>query len=266
MDIELLQPNVLNDYLRRFYAQIKSKEGLSYSAQSLIGLRAGIHRYLSSAPYCVSFNIISDSMFKTANDVIKDKIVIMKQEGKEQPRSSLTLDDIKLLYSSYTLSCDNPTSLLYKVYFDISLHFGCRGREGYRDLKKYHFIFVKDGRNIEYGTLNQNPDEKIKKRQKEHDQRIYGTGDSNCPLYSLKLYLGKLNPGCDVFFQRPKVENYIDEKVWYCNSPLGKNTIGKLMNVISEKARLSRIYTNNCIRATKITTLRDAGILPFQLL
>ena len=41
--------------------------------------------------------------------------------------------------------------------------------------------------------------------------------------------------------------------------PLCKNTLGEFMSKISERAALSRIYTNHCIRATCITLLSEAG-------
>ena len=47
--------------------------------------------------------------------------------------------------------------------------------------------------------------------------------------------------------------------MWYSKSPVGINTIGKFMPTISKQAKLSKIYTNHCIRATCVTTLRDSG-------
>ena len=41
--------------------------------------------------------------------------------------------------------------------------------------------------------------------------------------------------------------------------PLGHNTIGDLMPTISNKAALSKRYTNHCLRATAITILDDGN-------
>lgn len=137
-------------------------------------------------------------------------------------------------------------------------------------MRKDQIIFLRDDNGTEYGTLDHNPSEKNHKNESnrvgEHDQRIYGSGKANCPLHSLKIYLHKLHPKCKDLFQKPKTSNYTENGIWYSNSPLGKNTIGKLMSVISRKACLGFIYTNHCIRATAITTLRDAGVAPTDII
>ena len=49
-------------------------------------------------------------------------------------------------------------------------------------------------------------------------------------------------------------------KEWYENTPVGKNKMTEYMKVISEKAGLSAIYTNHCIRATLVSKLHHAGV------
>jgi hypothetical protein len=50
------------------------------------------------------------------------------------------------------------------------------------------------------------------------------------------------------------------DAVWYEARPLGINSLAKMMKTISEEARLSKIYTNHCVRATAITLWSNAGI------
>ena len=50
------------------------------------------------------------------------------------------------------------------------------------------------------------------------------------------------------------------QTVWYENRPLGVNTLGTMMKEISEKAVLSTVYTNHCVRATAITLWSEAGL------
>lgn len=50
------------------------------------------------------------------------------------------------------------------------------------------------------------------------------------------------------------------ENLWYDNMAVGKNTLGKIMAKVSEEAKLSKRYTNHCIRATCITNLDENGI------
>lgn len=48
------------------------------------------------------------------------------------------------IYASGVLSLSTPMSLQFKVFFELSLHFGRRGREGLRELSKNDIHFVKD--------------------------------------------------------------------------------------------------------------------------
>ena len=46
---------------------------------------------------------------------------------------------------------------------------------------------------------------------------------------------------------------------WYDSAPMGHNTIGNLMSVLSEKAGLSTRYTNHSLRATSVHVLDNIG-------
>ncbi len=65
---------------------------------------------------------------------------------------------------------------------------------------------------------------------------------------------------CSSFWQRPKVCVADDaDTPWYCNVPLGKNTLYAKMKKISESAGCSRVHTNHCLRATSVQALDDSG-------
>ena len=53
---------------------------------------------------------------------------------------------------------------------------------------------------------------------------------------------------------------HASDSTWYCNSPLGKNSLAELMAEISKIAHLSTIYTNHSVRATSITVMDIGGI------
>ncbi len=56
-------------------------------------------------------------------------------------------------------------------------------------------------------------------------------------------------------WQRPRESFLAAQPVWYCKSPVGKNTLDSMMSHVSKSAQLSITYTNHCIRATTISTL-----------
>ena len=45
--------------------------------------------------------------------------------------------------------------------------------------------------------------------------RMYETEDTNDGYKALKLYLTKLNPKCEAFFQYPRKNWGVEEDVWY---------------------------------------------------
>lgn len=87
------------------------------------------------------------------------------------------------------------------------------------------------------------------------------SGSPHCPVLSYENYLAKINPECQLLWQRPKnfgSEDY-DPPTWYDNMELGKNILGQMMQRISKDADLSQVYSNHCITATCITLLDERG-------
>lgn len=256
---------VLAGYLSKFYAGLQSKGGMDYSKSSVLSIRSSLQRHLSFPPCSRAINIVSGITFKRANNVIRAIIREMKRKGSSLSKlhEPITPEDLKRMYTSEALSQKDPTSLLHKVYFEMALHFGMFGRERFREVEQQHIQFRVDGNGVEYAQLMLNPLEKdqgIPKKKSEYDLRMYGTGQDSCPLASLKYYISKLHPKCKAFFQRPKTTDFENAHIWYISDPVGVHTIGKFMESISKRAQLSYVYSNRCIKATAVTTLRDGRI------
>ena len=90
--------------------------------------------------------------------------------------------------------------------------------------------------------------------------RMYETSDGNDGYKAMKLYISKLNPKSDVFFQYPKKQWNYDDEVWYDARPIGVNKLDNMLESISEAAKLSKMYTNHSVRATAIALWSNAGI------
>lgn len=198
-----------------FYASARNKDGEPYSKSSLQCIRASIQRCLQGPPHNRVINLISGSAFARANQVIQGTIKTMRKEGLDKTTRHTPIDPVHLkqLYSSGAFLTTTPTTLQFKVFFEISLHFGGRGREGLRKLKTEMIKFETSPNGQEYATLSCVAHEKNYQgvgshNTDEHDQRMYPTGRENCPVASLKMYISHLNPDCIWFFQRPKTKNY----------------------------------------------------------
>ena len=107
--------------------------------------------------------------------------------------------------------------------------------------------------------LDKNHHERDKPDESITVWRMYETGGIKCPVMSHRLYLDKLHPESNFFWQRPRTM-YSGSDTWFCNVPIGKNTLGGFMSKLSKKHNLSMIYTNHSIRATSVTVMDEADI------
>ena len=274
VDFNCVTPVELNELLRKFYAEVKSEKGQPLTPSTLTGIRAAIHRQLTSAPISRSMNIMQDSEFLSANKMFEAKCKLYTKEMNPKPthKSSIAAGDMLKLrgYFSEGLDSNNswadPERLLQFVWFSLCFHFGRRGREGWRELSKQSFGIKTDDSGARYVTEIQTEQTKNyqggskQKDQAYSDVRMYENSTPLDPVGSFEFYISRLHPSCQALFQTPNHHFKKAESRWFRNEPLGKNTIAKLMENISSKAELSERYTNHCIRASTITALYQRGV------
>lgn len=264
-NFEELPTSDLAALLRQFYGSVRNKNGQLYTKNALLNLRSAINRHLTSPPFNLKINIGHDKEFQTANQVFSGILKKMRVDGKDktQHKDAITEGDMAKMYDTEILSDNDPFSLQRKVFVELGIHFARRGREGLRELRKDSFEFRKDENGKEYATIGYHEMSKnhngLDRTDTEKTQIIYEQ-EQLCPIKSLKLYISKLNPQNDAFYQKPKARKYHNSATWYENKALGKNTLGQMMKTISEAANLSKIYTNHCLRVTTATVLAKAGV------
>jgi hypothetical protein len=236
--------------------------GKEYSKSGFRNLRAGLQRHLVNPPYNVQIDLRNDRCFQSANQVFEGKLKLLKKSGLDQSvhKPPIECDDMRKFYESGVLSNSDPVSLQRKVFVEIGLHCGRRGREGWREPQRDSFEKRKDSQGREYITLKFHEFDKNHRNDECKDQRMYARpGDPLCPVISYDLYVSKLNPKCNAFLQRPD-PRYEHRDTWYQNAPLGVHTIGNIMKTISAQAGASKTYTNHSLKASTATVLKRAGI------
>ena len=77
----------------------------------------------------------------------------------------------------------------------------------------------------------------------------------HCPVENFRKYISHLNPDNEAFFQAPRINIISEQDIWYQNQPLGVNTLFNMMAKMSEDGKLSKRYTNHCIRKTTASAL-----------
>ena len=166
--------------------------------------------------------------FKRSNEMLNAQIVHLKRQGKENVKHKPAIEDedLKKLKTSQAIAPTSPLTLLQNVWFHVVLFFCRRGREGQRELKRSSFKFEADASGRKFVTIAH--DEATKNHpgglsdvsSHENLARMYETPEENDGYKAMKIYLAKLNPKCDAFFQYPKKHWKYDDEVWYDERPI----------------------------------------------
>lgn len=253
--IEDMAKNELDELLTDFYINVRTQSGQYYSFSSLVALRHGLNRYLKNV------NIVNDPAFRKSNLSFKVALKRLKEAGKGsiEHKEPISQADMATLYShSQVFNPNTPEGLLNKVWFEVTFYFFRRGQENQRYLTPNHFGFATDeyGRKYVYKrkslsiyTNGCNMDPTTSSSGEGRGVRMYATGNAVCPVATFERYLRKRNPHESALFQHPRTTSFQDS-IWYNASPLGKEALSTMMRRISLTAKLSRVYTNHCIRAT----------------
>lgn len=72
--------------------------------------------------------------------------------------------------------------------------------------------------------------------------------------------MSKLSDQRNDLWQKPKKKINGTEKAWFHNGVIGRDKLNDTMKNLSKSAKLSKIYTNHCIRATVVSTLEENNV------
>ncbi len=191
----------------------------------------------------------------------------MQREGLDVTKhhAFISEGDLEKLRASGVLTTENPKGLLRKVWFDIMLGFGRRGRENQRSFTSETFAVQHDDRGFKYVEMVASETTKnhrggLVDDNFEKSPHIYATNKPGCPFESFEMYLAKRNPNSPHFFQLPRSKFDISDETWYTTRPYGERMLNDMMKGLSKDAALSKNYTNHCIRATTINMLAHSGV------
>ncbi|XP_066916105.1 uncharacterized protein [Clytia hemisphaerica] len=155
IDFKTVEADKLNDILRKFYAEVRSAKNEMFTPSSMTGIRAAINRTLLAPPYSRNMNIIADREFSTANDMFSARCKIYYKTNNKKPKHKDPIEqaDMNRLQIYFSNCFDDPSKLQECVWFNLCLHFGRRGREGWRELQKEHFTVMTDAKGNRYVTM-----------------------------------------------------------------------------------------------------------------
>ena len=222
----------LDSRLEKFYAEVRNGYGEPYSKSTYTGIRASINRHLRAPPHNRNICLMSNEDFHRSNQVFIAVLKKLKRDGFDKTKyyPAIAEADLEKLRQSEVFSRKQPRSLQKKVWFDIALTFARRARENLESLKKDAFVFKKDDTGLEYVEMGYNEATKnhpgLKGDTKDSKPRMYAVnGSESCSVTSLKMYLCKLNPGSDIFFQQARNKVSDSDEVWFTCRPVGPRTL-----------------------------------------
>ena len=255
-DVDHLKADELDKLLSRFYAGLRKDDGTLYTKKSIQSIKYGIHKYFLAKE--IDTNAEN---FRESQQSFKAMSQKLKREGKGfvKHKNPVTKEDMIKINESGLLDIDAPSGLQNKVFLDVMVYFGQRGRESLRDMRSDDYELKED----EEGRYFERRDTLTKSRRENEDEeyggRMYEIKDSpRCPVRSLLKYKALLNPFCTSFWQKPK-SKATQHGPWYDKVPVGVNTLGNKVRQITEAAGCCGKYSNHSLRATTVTTLNDAG-------
>ena len=140
----------LDKTLCKLYAEARTVDGELYKKSSLRTTRHRLNRYLGNI---CDADLTQDAEFKESEKVFFSVCTDLKRQ------CFVDDSDLKKMYQHFDLK--NPNSLQRRVFCDIILYFGRRGRGNLRELKTADFNCTSDGDGHKYIYLDK--DEKTKR-------------------------------------------------------------------------------------------------------
>ena len=152
--------------------------------------------------------------------------------------------------------------------FDIRFYFARRGAENIKQMEVDTFKVVFDD-NLDLVYIKKEKDELTKNHKEVNSELITGympeiKGSKLCPINSFREYISHLNPNNKYLWQTPI--NKPKTTVWYTDSPVGDHTRAEFMKNVSEKAKLSRTYTNHDIHVMGVSVLHRSNFTNKQIM
>ena len=263
-NLKELSPKSLNSILKKFYYEVRTMDGKLLRPISLTGIRSAINRNLRFDPNPYQFDIIVDPAFESANQMVKymtKKYLSSPEATKTKQRTPISDEDMKKIrkFTQEVMNNPNPRYLMYLAWFYLALYLGEKAREKWTDYLLGDLQFKKDSRG-KYVFLCKT--RLIDGLDSYEYVSIYEDDRIQHNAYNiLKFFVNKIgtaNKSIRLFNQpNPTFTSHSDLPWYRTKCPTGRNTIAKFMSEISKAAKLSKRYTNHCVKASTAIYLQS---------
>ena len=248
----------LDGVIAQFFASLRKKNGTKMKTNYFNSIKYALNRKLYEV---YKIKITDAKVFGECDAVCKAVLKDLKKcgHGCVNHFEQMPTEDIDLVIC--LLDQLSPVQLQWLVFIYIQLYFCRRGQENIHMFTKTTFMVgTMNGRRFiyqakdEYTKNHTEMELTSKKSAKIYDDRGKG---NKCPVKLFEFYLSKLHEQCERLWQKPKVRYYEKDSCWYCNQPVGINTLQKFLPSICKFCKLDRIYTNHCLRVSGVSILSE---------
>ena len=269
---EEIFPDELNTVLKRFFSEVRKKDGEEYEPDCLRVMLGALHRHLVEKKYPA--NVMRDVEFRESRNVLEGKARQLRAVGmgkRPNASKSLSKEEEEVLWKEQRLGAHNPTSLIRTLWFYLTQHLGLRGCQEHSSMTVEDFEEKVADNGSHYIVFTENPTKTrpggLKSKRRQTNAKMFATGGERCPVRLFNYYLKKRpvelrNTGR--FYLVPmKNTCYLFSEIWYMTQPMGKNTINTFMKDMiagTDVENGRKKLTNHSARKTLVRKLKSAGI------
>jgi hypothetical protein len=255
------------DYVLSFFIlEVRNEKGERYKSNTLKGMIAMIQHYYNTSLQ-KGWSIFLDQAFQRCRNSLDLAMKESRESGCDRiKRRAEVLDKQReeTLWEKRCLGDDTAQKLVHTLIYLFGKNFALRSREEHRNIKtgnlrkcydhqlrRNYIEYTEDISKTSKGGLRDNREPK---RSKAYDNPLI---PSRCIVRLYEKYMSHRPDGIDDFYLTPILS--VNSKRWYKKSPMGINTISKVVSNLCERAEIPGYFTNHSLKRGTRTILANAG-------
>ena len=267
-----ISPLSLNYTVCRFLTEVKKLDGSDFPPKTLKEIVLALQFYLEMRGY--SYHLIDDDMFReirfTLDNLMKKRTILGLGNHVRQAQV-ITFADEERMWNLGVLGSNTPKKLIDTILYKVGLCCALRAGKEHRSLRsigcdsQFKFKYDIDGQL--YLEYREDVGLKTNKGGLKHTKvlpkvvNIYPDPNPDRCLVRLMQKYTSLLPTerkCQALYLRPLAR--VKNSVWFCDAPVGINTLQNTVKRLCESAGLQGYYTNHSLRAACATRMYNADI------
>lgn len=269
-DLMLMDKKQMAAALCPFILEVRKQNGTNYPSQTLYEIVISLQLYM--AMYGHEWKLLDDLEFIKVKNTLDNRMKELANLGFVAPRiqaEEIGIDKEDYLWKQGVLGESTPRQLVNTLLYMIGIHFALRAGAEHRNLRlgvnsqfAYHYDdqvgkrylqYTEDSSKNNQGGINQ-------RKVKRKCVRAYENtaNPQRCLVRLFNKYMMLRPAGVTDFYLRPL--NSPKPDCWFSCQPIGRQTLGKVVNSLLGKVGSSGKITNHSLRATAASRLYQHNV------